>query len=51
MGVDMRTLKMKQLDEKDEEIADILMSLGMSRNAALTPGLYAKYEFSHHNRT
>jgi predicted transcriptional regulator len=32
----MKTLKMKQLDEKDEEIADALFSLGMSRNAALT---------------
>jgi predicted transcriptional regulator len=31
----MKTLKMKQLDEKDEEIADALISLGMSRNAAL----------------
>jgi predicted transcriptional regulator len=36
MGVNMKTLKMKQLDEKDEEIADALISLGMSRNAALT---------------
>jgi predicted transcriptional regulator len=32
----MKTLKIKQLDEKDEEIADALISLGMSRNAALT---------------
>ncbi|MBU4220551.1 MAG: hypothetical protein KKA10_02830 [Euryarchaeota archaeon] len=32
----MKTLKMKQLDEKDEEIADALISLGMSRNAAMT---------------
>jgi predicted transcriptional regulator len=36
MGVNMKTLKMKQLDEKDEEIADALISLGMSRNAAMT---------------
>jgi predicted transcriptional regulator len=36
MGVEMKTLKMKQLDEKDEEIADILISLGISRNAAMT---------------
>jgi predicted transcriptional regulator len=36
MGVNMKTLKVKQLDEKDEEIADALISLGMSRNAALT---------------
>jgi predicted transcriptional regulator len=36
MGVKMKTIKMKQLDEKDEEIADALISLGMSRNAALT---------------
>jgi predicted transcriptional regulator len=34
MGVNMKTIKMKQLDEKDEEIADALISLGMSRNAA-----------------
>ena len=32
----MKTLKIKQLDEKDEEIADALISLGMSRNAATT---------------
>ena len=32
----MKTLKIKQLDEKDEEIADALMSLGMSRNTAMT---------------
>jgi len=32
----MKTLKIKQLDEKDEEIADALISLGMSRNAAMT---------------
>jgi len=32
----MKTLKMKQLDEKDEEIADILISLGMSRNVAMS---------------
>ena len=31
----MKALNMKQLDEKDEEIADILMSLGMSRNVAM----------------
>jgi predicted transcriptional regulator len=36
MGVVMKTIKMKQLDEKDEEIADALISLGMSKNAALT---------------
>ena len=30
----MKTLKMKQLDEKDEEIADALISLGMSRTFA-----------------
>jgi predicted transcriptional regulator len=36
MGVDMKTIKVKQLDEKDEEIADALISLGMSRNTALT---------------
>jgi predicted transcriptional regulator len=35
MGVYMKALNMKQLDEKDEEIADILMSLGMSRNVAM----------------
>ena len=31
----MKALNMKQLDEKDEEIADILMALGMSRNVAM----------------
>jgi len=36
MGVYMKTLNINQLDEKDEEIADALKSLGMSRNAALT---------------
>ncbi len=32
----MKILMMKQLDKKDKEIADALISLGMSRNAALT---------------
>ena len=32
----MKTLKINQLDEKDEEIADALLILGMSRNAAKT---------------
>jgi predicted transcriptional regulator len=36
MGVNMKTLKMKQLDEKDEEIADVLISLGLGRNVAMT---------------
>jgi predicted transcriptional regulator len=36
MGVNMKNLNIEQLDEKDEEIADILISLGMSRNAATT---------------
>ncbi len=31
----MKNLKIKQLDEKDEEIAAILMSLGMSRPTAM----------------
>jgi predicted transcriptional regulator len=35
MGVNMKTLKMDQFDEKDEEIADVLISLGMSRNEAM----------------
>ena len=30
----MKTLDVKQLDEKDEEIADTFISLGMSRHAA-----------------
>ncbi|MCG2735059.1 MAG: transcriptional regulator protein [Candidatus Methanoperedens sp.] len=30
----MKNLNIEQLDEKDEEIADILISLGMSKNAA-----------------
>jgi predicted transcriptional regulator len=32
----MKTFKIKQLAEKDEEIADILISLGMSRNIAMS---------------
>jgi predicted transcriptional regulator len=32
----MKTLTMKQLDEKEEEIADALISLGLSRPAART---------------
>jgi predicted transcriptional regulator len=36
MGVNMKTLNIKQFDEKEEEIADALISLGMSRNAAMT---------------
>ena len=32
----MKTLNIKQLDEKEEEIADALISLGLGRNAALT---------------
>ncbi len=32
----MKTLNIKQLDEKDEEIADALISLGLGRNAAMT---------------
>jgi predicted transcriptional regulator len=32
----MKTLKIKQLDEKDEEIADTLIFLGMGRNVAMT---------------
>jgi predicted transcriptional regulator len=36
MGVNMKTLTVKQLDEKDEEIAEALISLGMSRNVAMT---------------
>jgi predicted transcriptional regulator len=31
----MKILNIKQLDEKDEEIADALISLGLGRNAAL----------------
>jgi predicted transcriptional regulator len=36
MGINMKTLNIKQLDEKDEEIADALISLGINRNAAMT---------------
>jgi predicted transcriptional regulator len=36
MGVDMKTFEIKQLDEKDEKIADALVSLGVSRNVAMT---------------
>ena len=32
----MKNINIEQLDEKDEEIADILISLGMSRNVATT---------------
>lgn len=32
----MKTIKMNQFDEKEEEIADALISLGVSRNAAMT---------------
>ena len=32
----MKTLKINQFDEKDEEIAEALISLGISRNAAMT---------------
>ena len=32
----MKTLNIKQLDEKDEEIADALIAIGMSRNVART---------------
>src|SRR4030067_1754528 len=31
----MKILNIKQLDEKDEEIADALISLGLGRNAAV----------------
>jgi predicted transcriptional regulator len=34
MGVNMKSLTIKQLDENDEEIANALISLGMSRNVA-----------------
>jgi predicted transcriptional regulator len=32
----MKSLKIKQLDEKGEEIADTLMSLGLSRNISMS---------------
>ena len=32
----MKTLKINQFNEKDEEIADALISLGMGKNAAMT---------------
>ncbi len=32
----MKTRNIKQFDKKEEEIADALISLGMSRNAAMT---------------
>src|SRR5665811_501712 len=35
MGVYMKTFDIKQFDEKDEEIADALISLGMSRNVSM----------------
>jgi predicted transcriptional regulator len=36
MGVNMKTLNIKQLDVKEEEIADALISLGLGRNVAMT---------------
>ncbi len=36
MGIDMKTHDVRQLDEKDEEIAEALISLGMSRYVART---------------
>ena len=35
-GVNMKNLEMKQLDEKDEKIADVLVSLGLGRSVAMT---------------
>lgn len=35
-GVNMKNLNIKQLDEKDKEITDALISLGMNRNVAMT---------------
>ena len=32
----MKSLKIKQLDEKGEEIADALISLGLSRNISMS---------------
>jgi predicted transcriptional regulator len=32
----MKTLNIKQFDEKEEDIAEALISLGISRNAAMT---------------
>lgn len=32
----MKAIDVKQFDKKEEEIADILITLGMSRNAAIT---------------
>ena len=46
----MKALKIKQLAEKDEEIADILISLGMSRIYGNESYLPSEYEFSYLNR-
>lgn len=46
----MKNLKMNQLDKKDEEIADALISQGLGRNVA-DVGLYAKSKFSNIVRT
>lgn len=35
-GGNMKNLDVKQLDEKEEEIADALISLALSRNVAMT---------------
>jgi predicted transcriptional regulator len=35
-GVKIKNFKLKQLDEKIEEIADALISLGLGRNMAMT---------------
>jgi hypothetical protein len=34
-GVNMKTIKMKQRDEKEEDIADTLISSGINRNVAM----------------
>src|SRR5450759_1502766 len=36
MGVYMKSFNIKHFDEKEEEIADALISLGISRNVAMT---------------
>jgi len=36
MEVNMKNISMKQLDDNDEEIADVLISLGMNRYVART---------------
>ncbi len=45
-GVNIKNLKLKQFDEKIEEIADALISLGLGRNVAMTLAYMLNTNFS-----